>query len=87
MTDQIHKDLRKHLRQKIKRAIHDHIDICHSVDIKGTDTAAGLADVLLQMTASYFLFLDLTPQQFGQLCHDSYQELQEERKREGEQKS
>lgn len=80
MKDQIHKDLRKFLRQKFKRAIQDHIERCEEVEIEGTDIASGLADTLLHLVCGYFMMLDLKPQQFGQLCHDAYKELQEDKK-------
>jgi hypothetical protein len=78
--DQIHRDLRKFLKQKFKRAIQDHVETCEAVDIEGPDIASGLADTLIHLVVSYFMMLDLKPQQFGQLMHDAYKELQDEKR-------
>jgi hypothetical protein len=75
--DQIHRDLKKHLRSKLKRALKDHVEICETMDIPGGDVAIGLAEILLHVVVSYFLHLGLQPQQFGQICHDAYKEFQE----------
>jgi hypothetical protein len=79
LNEQIHRDLRKYLRQKLKRAVDDHIDICETMELGAANIAAGLADTLLQLVVGYFIFLELTPQEFGQLCHDSFKEFQDRR--------
>jgi hypothetical protein len=78
--EQIHRDLKKFLRQKFTRAIQDHIELCEDVELDGSRIAEGLADSLLHLVSGYFMMLNLTPQQFGQICHDAYKELQDERR-------
>jgi hypothetical protein len=78
-VEQIHFDLRKNLHAKIRRAVSDHLQLCEIAEIRGTDAAAGIGDVLIHLCSSFFSDLELSPQEFAKLCLQNYREVQKER--------
>jgi hypothetical protein len=72
--ERIHNDLMRHLRTKVRRAIADHLDTCHRVDLDSDHICAGVAETLLHIFASYVsMCMEMSPQQFAKLCLQAYQ--------------
>lgn len=77
--ESLHLDLRKHLHSRIRKVIADHLDTCERMELPVGGSCAGVGDVLLSLTTTFFSDLEISPQEFAKMCLVSYRHAQSKR--------
>jgi hypothetical protein len=78
MSNQVSRDLARHLRQKIKAAIADYVILCEGADVPAKEYVTDSCLSLLYITCEHFNTLKIDLDTFGHYCLDCYTHVQSE---------